>query len=206
MKRVLPIFEPPTREEFFKALESLSAEELEMINFAYIVSQAVHAHQPRESGDPYFTHPFSVAWILVKEFEVLEWEIIVDAFLHDTQEVTDGNFRLSLDRLKRNFGLSVADDVEALTYFRETEPLIHGYLERLTTRGWRVLLVKLADRLHNMRTLRHCLRKKQVRKTRETIEHFIPLCDTLESLLPRADVWQARYLKRELQKECARYA
>ena len=153
--------------------------DIRLIERAYEVAAHWHAHQKRKSGDPYITHPLAVATILAELG--MNTETICAALLHDTVEDT----AYTLAELRREFG----EDVAALVYgVTKLERVKYGESAEAETvrkmviamsRDIRVLVIKLADRLHNMRTLRYLPREKQERKARETLEIFAPLAHRL---------------------------
>ncbi len=150
-----------------------------MIEHAYEVAAAQHAGQRRDSGDPYITHPLAVATILAELG--MNHETICAALLHDTIEDTD----YTLAELRREFGDEIAELVDGVT---KLDKVKYGDAAQAETvrkmvvamsRDIRVLVIKLADRLHNMRTLRYLPRPKQEQKSREVLEIFAPLAHRL---------------------------
>lgn len=150
----------------------------DMLNRAYVFAMRAHGGQTRQSGDPYFTHPLSVAAILADLR--LDPVTIVAALLHDVVEDTD----VTVDEIRENFGDEVAKLVDGVTKIskRELAPDADGDAENFakfilaTCKDVRTLLVKLADRLHNMRTLHHIKKpEKRERISLETMEIFAPL-------------------------------
>jgi GTP pyrophosphokinase len=158
-----------------------SADE-DMLNRAYVFSMKAHGSQKRASGDPYFSHPVEVAGILT-DFK-LDTASIVTALLHDTVEDTVA----TLDEIETLFGRDVARLVNGVTKLSQLELQSNDTrqaenfrkLVLATSDDIRVLLVKLADRLHNMRTLQHV---KPVEKRRriaaETMEIYVPLAERM---------------------------
>ncbi len=181
------------RETFLAQLNPcLSAKHLERIGTAYIFSYYAHLDQLRESGERYFEHPKAVALILICELQITQPDLIILALLHDVRE--DSSLLTSL-RVKINFGSKVARWLDILTKQAGID-----YHERLATEaGWQVLFVKLADRLHNQRTLGACDHAKRQRKRAETREHYLPLADKLLELAPKKLKAAAAYLKRALE-------
>ena len=148
-----------------------------LLNRAYVYAMKVHGHQKRASGDPYFSHPLEVAAILT-EYE-LDDATIAAALLHDTIEDTDTT-RAEIDRL---FGEEIGNLVEGLTKIEKLN-LVSKRAEQAEnfrklliaiSSDVRVLLVKLADRLHNMRTLEHMRPDKRKRIAEETMDIYVPL-------------------------------
>jgi len=146
---------------------------------AYEVAAHWHKDQKRKSGDPYITHPLAVATILAELG--MNTETICAALLHDTVEDTD----YTLNELRSNFGEDVAALVDGVTkldkvkYGASAEAETVRKMVVAMSRDIRVLVIKLADRLHNMRTLRYMPRDKQERKSRETLEIYAPLAHRL---------------------------
>jgi GTP diphosphokinase / guanosine-3',5'-bis(diphosphate) 3'-diphosphatase len=153
--------------------------DIRLIERAYEVAAHWHADQKRKSGDPYITHPLAVATILAELG--MNSETICAALLHDTVEDT----AYTLDELRRNFGEDVAALVDGVTkldrvkYGESAEAETVRKMVVAMSRDIRVLVIKLADRLHNMRTLRYLPREKQERKAREVLEIFAPLAHRL---------------------------
>jgi GTP pyrophosphokinase len=153
--------------------------DIRLIERAYDVAAHWHADQKRKSGDPYITHPLAVATILAELG--MNHETICAALLHDTIE--DTPYRL--EELRRDFGDDVAalvDGVTKLDRVKYGEAAAAETVRKMVvamSRDIRVLVIKLADRLHNMRTLRYLPRDKQERKAREVLEIFAPLAHRL---------------------------
>ncbi|HEX7106461.1 MAG TPA: RelA/SpoT family protein, partial [Acidothermaceae bacterium] len=150
-----------------------------MIQRAYEVAEQCHSGQFRKSGDPYITHPLAVATILAELG--MTTPTIVAALLHDTIEDTP----YTLDALRKEFGDEVAGLVDGVT---KLDKVKYGDAATAETvrkmvvamaRDPRVLVLKLSDRLHNMRTLRYLPPEKQERKARETLEIYAPLAHRL---------------------------
>jgi guanosine-3',5'-bis(diphosphate) 3'-pyrophosphohydrolase len=149
----------------------------DLIRRAYAYGMKMHEGQMRKSGEPYFTHPVAVAAILTEQR--LDDATIVTALLHDTIEDT----RSTYADLAAMFGEEVAELVDGVTkltnlQLSNTESLQAENFRKLfmaMSRDLRVILVKLADRLHNMRTIRSMNPDKQAQKARETMEIFAPL-------------------------------
>jgi GTP pyrophosphokinase/guanosine-3',5'-bis(diphosphate) 3'-pyrophosphohydrolase len=148
-----------------------------MIHAAYDFGRAMHEGQTRHSGEPYFTHPVAVAAILTEQ--QLDDATIITALLHDTIEDTKASYK----EVERRFGGEVAmlvDGVTKLTNLQlnssETKQAENfRKLFMAMSKDLRVILVKLSDRLHNMRTIKAMRPEKQVQKARETMEIFAPL-------------------------------
>ncbi|MBB5987378.1 GTP pyrophosphokinase [Sphingobium sp. B1D3A] len=153
-----------------------------MINRAYVFSVAKHGSQKRASGDPYFSHPIEVAGILTDLF--LDDRTIVTALLHDTIEDT----LTTTEEIEKLFGPDVARLVDGVTKLSKIEAQSENQRAAENLRKFllamsddiRVLLVKLADRLHNMRTL-HYIQKPEKRRriARETMDIYAPLAERI---------------------------
>ena len=148
-----------------------------LLNRAYVYAMKAHGHQKRASGDPYFSHPLEVAAILT-EFE-LDSATIATALLHDTIEDTDTT-KAEIDEL---FGKEIGALVDGLTKIDKLN-LVSKRAEQAEnfrklliaiSSDIRVLLVKLADRLHNMRTLEHKKPESRRRSAQETMDIYAPL-------------------------------
>src|SRR5215813_4521628 len=172
---VNPVLEPLTK----TVRATHPKADIRLIERAYEVAAHCHAGQKRLSGDPYITHPLVVATILAELG--MNHETICAALLHDTVEDTP----YTLTELRREFGDDVATLVDGVT---KLDKVKYGEAARAETvrkmvvamaRDIRVLVIKLADRLHNMRTLRYLPRDKQERKSREVLEIFAPLAHRL---------------------------
>ena len=152
-----------------------------LVERAYIYSAKVHAGQKRLSGEPYLSHPLAVAYILAELR--LDLVTIAAGLLHDTLEDTLATY----DELERLFGRPVAEIVDGVTKLSKIQfrSRVQKQAENIRkmilamSKDIRVLLVKLADRLHNMRTLGHQKEEKRPRIARETIDIYAPLASRL---------------------------
>ncbi|MER7079608.1 GTP pyrophosphokinase [Saccharopolyspora antimicrobica] len=153
--------------------------DLALLQRAYDVAEAKHRTQKRKSGDPYITHPLAVATILAELG--MDTTTLVAGLLHDTVEDTD----YSLDKLAADFGDEVAHLVDGVTKLDKVKLGAAAEAETIRkmiiamARDPRVLVIKLSDRLHNMRTMRFLPPEKQARKARETLEVLAPLAHRL---------------------------
>ncbi|MET7285880.1 RelA/SpoT family protein [Streptomyces sp. NPDC005573] len=152
---------------------------LRQIEKAYQVAERWHRGQKRKSGDPYITHPLAVTTILAELG--MDPATLMAGLLHDTVEDTD----YGLDDLRREFGDVVAllvDGVTKLDKVKFGEAAQAETVRKMVVamaKDPRVLVIKLADRLHNMRTMRYLKREKQEKKARETLEIYAPLAHRL---------------------------
>jgi GTP diphosphokinase / guanosine-3',5'-bis(diphosphate) 3'-diphosphatase len=153
--------------------------DLALLQRAYDVAAEKHEGQKRKSGDPYITHPLAVATILAELG--MDTTTLVAALLHDTVEDTD----YPLEKLRADFGEEVAVLVDGVTKLDKVELGSAAEAETIRkmvvamARDPRVLVIKLSDRLHNMRTMRFLSPEKQAKKARETLEVLAPLAHRL---------------------------
>ncbi|EQB18078.1 MAG: pyrophosphokinae [Novosphingobium lindaniclasticum] len=151
-----------------------------LLNRAYVYTVQKHGSQKRASGDPYFSHPVEVAGLMTEL--KLDQQTIITALLHDTVEDT----LATIDEIERLFGPDVARLVDGVTKLSKIEVMTENERAAENLRKFllamsedlRVLLVKLADRLHNMRTL-HYIKKEDKRRriARETMDIYAPLAE-----------------------------
>jgi GTP pyrophosphokinase len=161
--------------------EYLRSEDVAMVEHAFDLAAVAHSGQSRLSGEPYVTHPLAVATICAAWH--LDAQALAAALLHDTVEDTG----TTLHEISQQFGRPVADLVEGLSKLEriEFQSEQHAQAENFRkmllamARDVRVILVKLADRLHNMRTLDAMSAEKQRRIARETLEIYAPIANRL---------------------------
>ena len=205
-----------SEETLSQILESLADDERDAVRRAYDLAALAHEGQRRDSGEPYITHPVAVAAIL-NEMN-LDAAALQAALLHDVPEDTP----VTLEEVRERFGDEVAQLVDGVTKLRRikrlsrldrAETFEEEQAENLrkmflaTVDDVRVILIKLADRMHNLRTAGPLPRERQVRMARETLEIFAPLAN-------RLGIWQLKwqledlsllYLQPEVYRQLAGY-
>jgi len=171
----------PAYRVFLDSLNYLSADDVALIREAYAFSEAAHAGQTRYSGEPYITHPLAVAGALA------EWRMdtqaVIAALLHDVMEDTG----VSKAEIARRFGKQVAELVDGLSKLDKIEFQSHQEAQAenfrkmlmAMARDLRVVLIKLADRLHNLQTMSHVRLDKRRRIATETLEIYAPIANRL---------------------------
>ncbi|MBR7134565.1 MAG: HD domain-containing protein, partial [Bacteroidaceae bacterium] len=174
----------------------LDSEDVERIHSAYLFAKEAHKEQRRKSGEPYIMHPLAVARIVAEELG-LGSNPIIAAFLHDVVEDTE----YTIEDIKERFGEDVAFLVNVITKRKkkhyEASKQIDNYKQMLDSLQYdiRALLIKLADRLHNMRTLSSMRPDKQMKIAGETDYFYAPLAHRLGLY----------HIKRELENLSFRY-
>ena len=151
--------------------------DFEKMRHAFEYARDKHIHQRRKDGSPYITHPLSVAQIVADMH--LDSESIMAALLHDCIEDTDATH----EEIAKLFSPAVAELVEGVTkltrvqYISKEEEQMENLRKMLMamSKDIRVILIKLADRLHNMRTLKYMPPHKQKEKARETMDIYAPI-------------------------------
>ena len=166
---------------FSETAQYLKPEDIEQLKNAYVFGQGAHSGQFRKSGEPYISHPLAVARILSKLH--LDAPTLTAALLHDVVEDTD----ISKTEISERFGEPVAELVDGVSklakieFQTQEEAQAENFRKMLLAmaRDVRVILIKLADRLHNMRTLEAMLPIKQRSIARETLEIYAPIAHRL---------------------------
>ena len=162
-------------------LECMPGVDMELIDRAVAYAEDKHKEQKRKDGSPYIIHPLAVAKIVAEMG--LDTDAVLGALLHDCIEDTDA----SHDDIEKRFGASVAELVEGVTKltranFSSSEEQQMENLRKMfmaMSKDIRVVLIKIADRLHNMRTMQYQTPEKQVKKCRETMDIYAPLAHRL---------------------------
>lgn len=184
------------------------SDDISQIEKAYKIAREAHKDQKRKSGEPYIIHPLCVA-IILADLE-LDKETIIAGILHDVVEDTI----MTLDEVEKEFGAEVAllvDGVTKLTQLSWSMDKVEIQAENLRkmflamAKDIRVILIKLADRLHNMRTLQYMKPEKQKEKARETMDIYAPIAHRLgiSKIKVELDDLSLKYLKPEVYYELA---
>jgi len=169
-------------EELLASVETYNPEvDRELVRRAFEVAEARHRGQVRRSGEEFIHHPWGVAWICAELH--LDEQTIAAALLHDVVEDTEAE----LEELRAEFGDEIALLVEGVTKLTRTsfqsreQAEAENYRKMIVAmaKDVRVILIKLADRLHNMRTIEYQGKQTQLRKARETLEVYAPLAHRL---------------------------
>ena len=198
MDELVASAEPAELDHLLQQVQAYNPQaDLQLLRRAYEYSARMHAEQTRESGEPYVTHPLNVALIIAQL--KLDLPSIVTGLLHDVVEDT----RASLDEVRDLFGAEVANLVDGLTkvskitFSSRAEKQAENFRKMVIAMAHdiRVVLIKLADRLHNMRTLGHLARERQEEIARETLEIYAPIAHRLGIY----------WLKSELEDSAFRY-
>ncbi len=204
-------FTPP-EELFAELIKTIRyyhpSEDTELIKKAYEVAKEQHKDQKRRSGEPYIIHPLCVG-IILADLE-MDKETIAAALLHDVVEDTG----MELSEVEAQFGREIAnlvDGVTKLTQLNYDKDKIEMQAENLRkmflamAKDIRVILIKLADRLHNLRTLQYQSHEKQLEKARETLDIYSPIADRLgiSKLKIELDDLSLKYLKPDVYYDLA---
>jgi len=177
-----------------------------LIKKAYELADSCHEGQLRKSGEPYICHPLCVA-IILAELE-LDKETIIAGILHDVIEDT----ACSPEEIRKEFGeevLLLVDGVTKLTQLQYSKDKVDVQAENLRkmflamAKDIRVILIKLADRLHNMRTMEYQSPPKQIEKSRETMDIYSPIAQRLgiSKIKVELDDLSLKYLHPEVYKD-----
>lgn len=187
------------REQFLALCEcALGPSRIREIQTAYQFAKYAHRYQERADGRRYFDHPREVALILLRELNITDWRLIVLGLMHD---IPEDSYLLTSWVVERIFGDEIARWLRLLTKIPE-----EGYFERMVEFGTpEVWLIKLADRLHNLRTLAALDEERRRHQLTETDAWYLPLVDRLISVLPEEARWRGDQLKEEMQSLLARH-
>jgi len=185
------------RLEFFAKLQyKINPEGLQKVKIAYQLTKYGHKGQIRDDGSRAFEHPKGCVLILIDELDIFDYEMLCAMLLHDIKE---DSFILDLDDIELIFGKTIRQYVDLLTKIDDPDDETKvkrdlDYHRRIYNANIIVKILKLVDRLHNLRTLAGCSKEKQIKIIRETIEIFLPLAkDTNE------------YLYKKIKEICDQY-
>lgn len=163
---------------------------LRALHYAYDLHRGVS----RQSGEPYISHPCAVAEIILKEFRLRDSQLLAAALLHDVVEDVPN---VSIKNIEQEFGLNVAEIVDGCTKLRYLgadraliKDLTHGKIFLSASNKPEVLIVKLADRLHNLRTLKFLQVSKRQRIARETVDVYAPIAAQLNIYPLKRELYQ----------------
>ncbi len=170
-----------TVSSFFEKVKSYNEESLDCVKKAYYLAEQLHKGQYRQSGEEYITHPLTVAYILADMY--VDCDTLCAALLHDTVEDTD----ITLEDIRELFNDDVATLVDGVTKiskmsFSTRTEVNYANIKKLVTsitKDIRIIIIKLADRLHNMRTLEYKSIEKQKENSHETLDIFVPLAHNI---------------------------
>ena len=170
-----------TLQDLLEKLKEYNSDEIEIVKKAYNYADNLHSGQMRQSGEPYIMHPLNVAYILAEMHA--DKDTICAGLLHDTLEDTN----TTKEDIAHYFNQDVANLVDGVTKiskmnfsskqaqnYANTRKIITGITEDV-----RIIIIKLADRLHNMRTLKYLKRDRQIANAKETMDLYAPLANRL---------------------------
>jgi GTP diphosphokinase / guanosine-3',5'-bis(diphosphate) 3'-diphosphatase len=186
---------------------SLGKEDRKLVRMAFEMSAEAHKDMRRKSGEPYIVHPIAVAKIVAKEVGLGPTAIIC-SLLHDTVEDTE----MTLEEIKSYFGATVAEIIDGLTKISSVFDLkssfqAENFRKLLLTlaRDVRVIVIKIADRLHNMRTMDSMPRNKQLKISSETLYLYAPLAHRLGLYAIKSELedLSMKYNEKEIYNEIA---
>jgi (p)ppGpp synthase/HD superfamily hydrolase len=180
------------RKQFEELLQfKMTPSEVDLVMEAYELSKHGHRGQKRDNGTRYFEHPKSVALVLIQEFAIYDYEMIIAGLLHDAPEDTYifGDFDKAFGRVAMRFGDWVGECVRLLSKERKERVPDKAerdrmYFENLDRADTRMKVIKIADRIHNLRELHNCTPDKQQHYLEETEAHYVPLVQEVMSMVP----------------------
>ncbi len=155
-----------------RLLKPFEGKERELVKKAYEGAKEVHENQQRDDGEPYFTHPYRVALIILEELEINDANLVASALLHDVIEDSD----VSKEDIEDAFNATVASTVDTVSKPKQrVGDWKEKYYEKIKNSSREIQTLKFADRLDNVRDLARCPSKeKQIRYLKETKEVFLP--------------------------------
>lgn len=217
MKKNLENQQQENRQNFLSRLTNLPEETVSLIDFAYDLSKEAHRPQLREGGARYFEHIREVALILIDELQIANSDMIITALLHDSVEDSAmfANATTSYSawkqtaffRLSRVYNEAVATMVITLTKPKAdgeefaTKAEAHSFYEaNLAKASAEAILVKMCDRLHNLRTLSSCNQAKIARKIEETVNIYFPIFKSITNQYPLETAYMIEEMEKEISK------
>ena len=196
-----------TIDDLLEIVRNYNPEEVDIIRKAYDYAEALHKGQYRQSGEPYITHPLNVAYILAEMHA--DRDTVCAGLLHDTLEDTDTTKEDIADVFNKNIA-NLVDGVTKLAkmnFSSKEEQNLANTRKIITgiTSDVRIIIIKLADRLHNMRTLEFKSEFKQKENALETMEIFVPLAYYIGAYRIKSELedLSLRYLKPDMYKKIA---
>lgn len=184
-----PIVNNLAQQVFDALAPRITPEDMERVRKAYLLAKEAHAPQKRKSGEPYILHPIAVALIVAKELQ-LDANTVITAFLHDVVEDTP----YTVEDIRQRFGNDVAGLVNVVTKQKketyQTTKQVDNYQQILASLHYdiRAVMVKISDRLHNMRTLQSMRPDKQMKIAGETDCFYAPLANRLGLFEVKSDL------------------
>lgn len=184
-----PIVSNLAQQVFDALAPRITPEDMERVRKAYLLAKEAHAPQKRKSGEPYILHPIAVALIVAKELQ-LDANTVITAFLHDVVEDTP----YTVEDIRQRFGNDVAGLVNVVTKQKketyQTTKQVDNYQQILASLHYdiRAVMVKISDRLHNMRTLQSMRPDKQMKIAGETDCFYAPLANRLGLFEVKSDL------------------
>lgn len=180
------------KELMIECEKAFTKEEVALIKKAYETANYLHRNQKRNSGEPYIIHPLYVAYIALKELNLHEANSIAACLLHDTVE----DCNMTEEQLIKYFNKDIAELVMGVTKINNlncrTKEEREAYNYRLllldVLKNYRIILIKIADRLHNMRTLEYKEEPKRIAKSAETLRIFVPLANHIGASLAKEEL------------------
>lgn len=182
-----------TRETFFKRLPNLNARQRFLLEFAYDLAKEAHGYikQMRDGGERYFEHPRHVALILIDEFGITDIKILIPALFHDMPE--DVPIWKVPGRITHIFGKTIGGRCNALAkpdkskMSSDKDSFLKFYMTQVVKSGWETSLIKIADRMHNLRTMNtHWDAERQEKYRVEARTYFQPLVTQVQDHAPSA--------------------
>ena len=193
-----------TLEDLLNRVREYNPDEVEIIKKAYLYAERLHEGQTRQSGEPYIIHPLNVAYILTNIYA--DRDTICAGLLHDTLEDTN----ITKDQIAHDFNPTIANLVDGVTkiskmnFSNKQEQNLANTRKIITgiTDDVRIIIIKLADRLHNMRTLEFKKEFKQKENSIETMEIFVPLAYYIGAYRIKSELEDIslKYLKPDMYK------